>query len=792
MRLLSHGKNSDLFEHISEVCLAAESLEERIICACHDIGKATTTWQQYARNEFKDKSPHPHAVTGGLLASLLIKTLDIENSKIWSLVALHTAGGHHSHIGTLPTNTGATQQIVNDEQAKFFFINHISTLLPEINKDHLKKAWQLLKEISPMSPSSLKEYDQYISTCGEDEKLQIFLLSRSLLGRLCYQDHQSAAKQSGNTTTIMDWRKSYPDKNFIPRALNQFIDSDKEINKLRTKLKKQFHSSLKKDSFFYFIDAPTGLGKTETMLSGAEILVEKFNSQRIIFTVPQVSIADQIYGDYFKGKAESQIWNYIRQEKSCSSEKSSDRYDDNNNPAFSLDIAIQPFSESYNVTTFNQILLAICHPLRTRCIRSIGLKDAIVIMDEFHKLPFTILPYFFRIAEEYAKLFNCRFILGSATPLGKYKYLGIENAVAVDSEKTVSIYRHQLINYRRSYTSLGKQTINQIAERVKKYHADNNSGNLLVVLNLVSKGTWPLLQQLSALYNPWQQLKNLESEGSKRVIIFLDGLVPPVLRRKIVLSCKKAMQRRPITLITTQMVEVGVDLDFDHGIIDYQGIASTIQRGGRVGREGRKNGKKCLVEVFSLIDDKEKTSFQILSDVHAKNDLRMKDINFAKEAKLTKRFWKKEVRFYDKIRGDKKLHDSDLVAELENIQNKIFSKAPSKQMIDNFFLPTEISNNLGINFTVAQLLAELFANNYGTELLILENNGEFEQLTTMVSNLYNNKINLKEKKELNKFIVEHKITVSSPSIIEEMALVSLGSIECPDMIQCKQVGDSIF
>ncbi len=782
-------------EHTKEVSLAANNLEERIICACHDVGKATASWQEYASSGFKSKSPHPHAVTGGLLASLLIKTLNRDSCKVWSIVALHSAGGHHSHIGVLPTNTGATQKIANDEQAKSFFLSDIATLLPEVTQKQLAKAWQELQNISPMSRISLRDYDYEISTCTESEKMQIFLLSRSLLGRLCYQDYQSAAKQSGNSATMKEWRNSFPNKEFTVRTAKTFTDDEKELNKLRTQLKKLFHQSLENDSYFYFIDAPTGLGKTETMLSGAEVLLKRYNAQRIIFTVPQVSIADQIYNDYFEGKAQSQIWNYVRQEKSCTT-NSSDNCRDNNNLQISLDLEMQPFSEPYNVTTFNQLLLAMCHPLRTRCSRSIGLNNAIVIMDEFHKLPFPILPYFFRIAKEYAKIFNCHFILGSATPLGKFKYLGIEQTAAVTSDTANSIYQHPLINNRRHYQKIGKLTIEQIAERIEKFHDNNERCNLLVVLNLVVKGTVPLRDILGITYNPWEQLENLKNGGDDRVIIFLDGLVPPMLRRQIVLACKAVMNERSVTLITTQMVEVGVDLDFDYGIIDYQGIASTIQRGGRVGREGRDDDVECTVEIFSLLDENDKTSFQILCDSQIKNDVRMKDNSFVKEAKLITKFWTKEQRYFDdKIFTETLLYDTDLVAELEDIQNKIFKKVSDKGIIDNFFLPTEIANNIGIEFTVAQLLAELFFDNYGIEVLIIKDTYESDELWQIVEQLKYGTATTEQKRWFNKFIVNHKIRVPSLEIVKKFGLIKSGVVEISgelDLIRCFMVGGAIF
>ena len=104
------------------------------------------------------------------------------------------------------------------------------------------------------------------------------------------------------------------------------------------------------------------------------------------------------------------------------------------------------------------------------------------------------------------------------------------------------------------------------------------------------------------------------------------------------------MKHRPVTLISTQMIEVGVDLDFDAGLIDYQGLAATIQRGGRVGRNGR--AEECEVGVFSLIDDTGKSTRTRLLEVREKYDSRLKVAPFDQIYKVESRFLKLEETFF--------------------------------------------------------------------------------------------------------------------------------------------------
>jgi CRISPR-associated helicase Cas3 len=635
----------------------------------------------------------------------------------------------------------------------------------------------------------------------ESERMEVFLAARSLLGRLTYQDHQSAAKQSGRTNSIVHWSVAYAKSDFKRRAQMIFQMRESVLNTLRSELKDRFHETVNPESAsgFYFIDAPTGLGKTEAMLSAAEKMLENRKFDKIIFAVPQVSIADQIYEEYFSNKENCQIWNYLRREKKMSSEcENPETAIDNNEVEFIMEIADHPFSESYNITTFNQVLLAMCHPLRTRCVSGIGLEKAVIILDEFHKLPMTILPLFFRIAENYAKLHDCVFIFGSATPMGDFEYLGLSDAKRIPREITDKIYSHSAVNDRRLYHSLGCLTLEEIIERVELFHKHNEFENLLVVFNLVAKGTWPARILLNIEYNPWKQLEELRNGDESRMIVFLDGLVPPVLRRELVLEAKRVMRKRPLTLITTQMIEVGVDLDFDAAFVDYQGIAATIQRGGRVGREGR--GKPCDVNIFSLLVSSDSDpsgkidTFSKLCEIQSKNDIRMKSgFVFSDIADKTKRFWKKEKRFFKKLSQEENRTDMDLNSELSRIQEKVFDDSDSEGVIRDFFKSAMGSRQIGYEFENAQFIAELFDSNYGEDIVVFKDNCERECVDSLLSKMNNGKAGSDEIKTFKRMVAERKITISNIDILSEMALMEVGSILLPnDCLRCFVAEASIF
>ncbi len=785
MRLLSHGQGSDLLTHLKEVCTAATCLEERIILACHDMGKATIPWQAYINKKSKG-SPHPHAAAGGILAACVLLSLpdpkpatylgttpgSVEEEKLsWALIALHTGAAHHSELKEIRTDQlDGLSLIAEDRQARDFYFGRqegIASLLPEVPDSVLTKAWDQFRLLAPTASPHRDSWNRQFRSLPPDKNLRACLRARNLLGRFCLFDHLSASRQSGKPVSLPPLSRAWEEEPFLLRKKRHYPAPSAPLHHLRRNLRAAFEEEMEKDDIFYFIDAPTGLGKTEAMLSAAEKLLNRLHMNHVVFSVPQVSIADQIFEEYFQQEAIAQIWNYRRREAT----KTDSPMEAPQETASDAEATLReqhPFSKPYNVTTFNQVLLSMCHPDRRRCLRGAGLRDTVIIMDEFHKLPMSILPFFFRFAREFATQANCRFILGSATPLNPLPYWDIESSVRLPEEFSGSLYRHEAVNRRRTYRSLGALCRADLIIRLEQLHSSVRD-NILVVVNLVEKGSWPLQKHFRTRWDPWDQLAELESGSDDRVIVCLDGLMPPVLRRQLVRSCKAAMKRRPVTLISTQMIEVGVDLDFDRALTDYQGIASIIQRGGRTGREGR--DWPCEVEVFSLLvgDKEEKTSFEILLEVETQNQQRLALNSFRDIQRKVDSFHQKEQRFFREWQIDAPLLDSELAEKLSCLQKKCFGKADFGDSLKSFLSVQSLGGNLGAHWENAQFIAELFDDAHQAEIIVLPDWDTLQRLNELANKITCNKSSVEERKEYIQIVSDYKLTLSS-RILPELNL----------------------
>ncbi len=778
----SHGPGTSLLEHLKEVSQGAKNSNERIILVTHDIGKATEHWQDYSQRGFTGESPHYHASAGSILASAIIALFDKNDNWFWSAVALHTNSAHHSYLSDLKGSfiREEISFLINSEKAYFFLTDcqeGIASLIPEIPVDFLSESWELLKGVVTSSPiyshsfwgNLLSELERFNS----HERLSVFQVSRRLLGKLCFYDHQSAKKQSGKLHGEIE-----PIDRFFPQSIifeerphRDFGKPTKKLNKFRNFLKDEFLKVIDENSLFYFIDAPTGMGKTETMLRGAENLVRQYSDlNRIVYAVPQVSIADQIFEEYIL-ETDGQIWDYLRKETTrLNNGGEGSRIEETTGGLQeTLFFFNHPFSRSYNVTTFNQVILSIAHPHRYWSERSLGLSNAVIILDEFHKLPLVILPYFFRLARDYAERFYCRFILGSATPLANHPGLGLGQMAEIPKNLTEEIYKHAILNRRRIYKKAGDLNIKDVIKRIEA-HRDEGEGSLLVVLNLVGKGTWLLRRYFKTTYDPWEELEQLETE--ERPVIFLDGLTPPLLRREIIKKTKIQLKKKSVVFITTQMVEVGVDLDFDRALIDFQGWASIIQRGGRVGREGRTEPSQ--VEVFSLNVDDEKSSFEILIDVRNEYDLRYQAGIFDESCKVENRLNEREIRWF-KQWGDCELTDEDIKRELLILQEKVFKKLPLEPIQEGFFnTGGYISDKLGFSFQNSQYVADLYNLEVGVEFVLFEDIMKWNELNCLIKSMRAG--NLILAKKVRKIISDRLIRTYNTEFIYQSQFIYVGTI----------------
>ena len=89
----------------------------------------------------------------------------------------------------------------------------------------------------------------------------------------------------------------------------------------------------------------------------------------------------------------------------------------------------------------------------------------------------------------------------------------------------------------------------------------------------------------------------LPREGS----FHLSTLMHPIHREQTLLEIRHRLkENKTCRVVSTSLVEAGVDLDFPFVFRELAGLDSIIQAGGRCNREGKRTPASSIVSVFEL------------------------------------------------------------------------------------------------------------------------------------------------------------------------------------------------
>ncbi|MDI3473081.1 MAG: CRISPR-associated endonuclease/helicase Cas3 [Thermotogaceae bacterium] len=296
----------------------------------------------------------------------------------------------------------------------------------------------------------------------------------------------------------------------------------------------------------FTLTLPTGAGKTLIGLQGASIITNKFNKKTLIYVLPFISIVEQVVS------VAKNIFDDVQEDHYLVS------YQSNNGKEYDLS-PIQKFVSTFRywyspivVTTMAKLWEVFYSPYSNDTMNFHRLKDAVVILDEPQSLRADLWLGFGKTIEYLSQKFGTVFILMTATQPKISK--GLEIAPKTSFPKSRHRY-HYLKDIERT------EDLFRLIEKDK---------NNLIIMNTRKMA-------LKTYY----ELK----EHLKEPVYFLSTWVIPKQRREVIEKIKRLEKSDlPRNLISTQVVEAGVDIDFERVIRDIAPFDSIVQAGGRCNR----------------------------------------------------------------------------------------------------------------------------------------------------------------------------------------------------------------
>ncbi|MBU0992172.1 MAG: CRISPR-associated helicase Cas3' [Proteobacteria bacterium] len=337
------------------------------------------------------------------------------------------------------------------------------------------------------------------------------------------------------------------------------------------------------DKRLFFLEAPTGIGKTLTSLQLALKIAGVKNKKRIINALPMTSIIDQTHMEYAKIIDENTLLkfhhltktkNYVDHDVEEKSETNFFRQkNDFLGSSWGLDQVI--------VTTFNQILNAFYSNQNRELIKFWTLRDSVVIFDEIQAIPRILLRDFAETITFLSRELNMDFILMSATIPSLKQFLPSDAWCDMLDTKYYSM------DFNNRYALAFREEIDteeKLSVQIQRASKENTS--VVCVVN-TKKLALDLYEKVKKFCNPDD-------------VFLLSTLFIPKHRKAIIKTIKhRLVNKQKTILVSTQVIEAGVDLDFDYGFREFSPLYSIIQTAGRVNRENREEVRESATLVVT-------------------------------------------------------------------------------------------------------------------------------------------------------------------------------------------------
>lgn len=455
--------------------------------------------------------------------------------------------------------------------------------------------------------------------CKGSEAFQIATFCRMLFSCLVDADFLATEKFM-SPERFSERRTAWPTPSeLLPRvdAYLQQIGTNAEpteVNRRRRDVLEACRIAATQRPGFFSLTVPTGGGKTLSSLTFALKHAEAHGLRRVIYAIPFTSIIEQ-NADVFRTA--------LGDAADCVIEHHSNL--DPKNESRAAQHASENWDAPLIITTNVQLYESLFASKTSRCRKLHRIARSVIVLDEVQSLPVRLLTPTLAILAELVRNYGCTIVLCSATmPAVEWRE---DFAIGLEDVRPIIADRKPLFNAleRVRVEQIGPVDDETLAGRLIGHeqvlcvvNTRRHAAELFARLHDVSGATF----HLSASMCPLHRTDVLETIHSR-----LDHQLP----------CR---------VISTQLIEAGVDVDFPVVYRAMAGLDSIAQAAGRCNREGKLD--RGLVFVFETetkaTRDVQRAAQDTaeVADSHAANLLGLEAI----EAYFRTHYWKRKDEWY--------------------------------------------------------------------------------------------------------------------------------------------------
>ncbi|KXT78404.1 CRISPR-associated helicase Cas3 [Streptococcus sp. DD11] len=613
-----YGNKQSLKEHSFNVAVKAREDAKLIgqgdvlflLGLYHDLGKANQAFQYKLT-----KDPNKHVDHSSAGARYLFETIQkclkrlfvpTAERRLFQEIAAYVVSAHHGMYDIPLADVSVKPELFAFNKLRYRIVDGIANeayqgdILPfaqgledELDmygydglNDLIEKAFTNYQQAWAKLDCSDKSEEAYYSGCFV--RLYLSLLKNS--------DILDTINAYGLLITpLKQEERNHLNKSYleaIEKKYGEFGNPTTRLNEIRSQIAERVKSRGENDSTgIYRLDLPTGAGKTNLSMRYAFHQLVDQNKSNFFYITPFLSVLEQNAAEIRKITGDEGVLEHHSNVVTQNDDK-----DDDGNERLLSDYLIDTWDSPIVLTSMVQFFQTLFKTKSANIRRFSNLANSVLVLDEVQSLPIEVTTLFNLTVNFLNKVMNTTIILCTATQ------------PAYDSN-TIA---HK-IYYGGKFGETADIVELTIEERevfsrteLRKFDEDNQYSKLSDLVDFVLENNESIL----AIFNTKKTVDKFYTilEGlTDRPIYQLSTNMCAQHRLDVISEMKQQLKDGlPIICISTQLIEAGVDVDFNRVIRSYAGIDSIVQASGRCNREGKRD--KGQVTLVNLTNEEENIS----------------------------------------------------------------------------------------------------------------------------------------------------------------------------------------
>lgn len=503
----------------------------------HDIGKYSVDFQE--KIKWDSKRQVDHATAGA-------RACREKGGKYRFLeycIAGHHAGladhGDNFDNGGNATLMGRMQKKISDYTAYRTEIE-----IPEISSD----PFDLKKTTNP--DFSLSVFIRMIYSC---------LVDADFLDTEAFMNDGKEERNPGESIEILFEKL---EKHISGWLNNQDTDT---VNGRRSEILRYCLEKGKAEKGLFHLTVPTGGGKTIASLAFALRHAVEHQMDRVIYVIPYTSIIEQnarVFRDILGDR--NVLENHCNVDYE-STEKSTEELR-------AMQLASENWDKPVVVTTNVQFFESLFANKSSKCRKLHNIANSVIIFDEAQMLPNDYLKPCIAMIEELMNNYGTSVVLCTATQPALTSFF---QSKAPATQLCPRLQEQFEFFKRTQFENAGVVTEDSLIKKLEEE------------------------QQALCIVNTKKRAQSIYKQLKGTGVYHLSTSMYPVHRKRVLDEVREKLRsNEKCILISTSLVEAGVDLDFHSVYRELAGVDSMIQAAGRCNREGRRKAESSKVFIF--------------------------------------------------------------------------------------------------------------------------------------------------------------------------------------------------